>query len=473
MRSEETDMAFLPKQDLFESFELRGQWWDPARPETKVPGKLSWDPHEGGTLELASRFRLPDGNGWDTALHGDTGDGFVSRLPVTLQNVLEGRNRSGTEHPEFYCTRMLCGLHAVPEKPYFLVGTNMKLDGLAEWYGFQPWDTEREFFSGNSAGSEHTLTIKDTPLTVCEVPSIGGNLQLTGGGARSFTRTSLEFNHDVTLFAHCNPKPLHEWRDFIHAQTRLLCLLSGSRAHPKSVRLRLSESEETRDWLYAKEVSVYFRHERKRPDHSVIGPEMPFQFPRLGKDRFGEVASKWFTLHDRLKDCMRLLFRQVERPGDEIVPRFLSACQMFEAYHRGTRDNPYAPAERYAEWLKQMVAAIPADVEPEHRQALKSRLRFGNQRSLRTRLRTTFGALPDAIRARLNIDSSVDANRITNARNYHTHLDDGGSTDVPEEGDLFPLASNLVMTIGYLIWSDLGLGDLVRPHDVLALWKLS
>lgn len=222
-------------------------------------------------------------------------------------------------------------------------------------------------------------------------------------------------------------------------------------------------------------MKAYFRHEKRKETrkHEQIGPNMPMQFPKIGHRLFRRAATRWFEIHAKIAECMRLLFRQVEHPRDEIVPAFLNACQMFESFHRATRDAPYARKAQYDRWLQAMVAAIPKGVKPDHRQALKTRLKYGNQLSLRNRLKRTFEKLPEVIREKLEIKPADDAHKIAGARNFYIHLDDSDGGPPVEEGELFPYYAKLVMTVGYLLWCDLGLAKKVRPNHVLELWMLS
>lgn len=319
---------------------------------------------------------------------------------------------------------------------------------------------------------EFQFTFRNPDLSVYPVDAIGGNIQFTGGSSQHISRSKVEFEHDLWMVAMVADRSFRDWYDLVHAQFRLITLLSGVKAHPQVIELNLTRQPKGAGPYYQR-VRAYFRHSWRRDDWTTPGPAMPFQLTRLPGDLFSRVADRWFRLHHDLGDCMRLLFRQVERSGDEIIPRFLSACQMFEAFHRETRDEPYSDPALYEQWRQQMVAAIPTEVLPDHRNALKSRLKFGNQLSLRTRLRRTFEALPVDIQRVLEVDPKREANAITATRNYYTHLDPSSADRIVEEGELPPISSKLVMTVGYLLWCDLGLEDLVRPGDVHHLWILS
>lgn len=464
-------MPLLPRYNMFEEFGFRGEWWDPARPERKLPGVMRWTPRDGARVELHEHVASTSSFKGDGVLHGVCGNTDQLRLPVTLQGAWVFNDSSLFTHQLIRASVCIVGAHLQPTDGTTFHAIDLHLDSLAEWFGFEPWDIDeldRQFKQVDAK----SLPLASSPNVDMKLDN--ETIRLQASDVASFGRNRIHIDHDVllSLTKYESPQPFPAWRNIVDSVSRLITLLACEGAHPRSIAIHLTTANSQPRPL-GDRVRIYYRHQRRRESRGKLGRQMPFQFPRVGKELLGTVANRWFELHDKLKDCMRLLFRQVERPGDEIVPRFLSACQMFEAFHRGTRDETYAPPDKYAEWLPKMVAGIPQDVESEHRQALTSKLRFGNQRSLRTRLRTTFAGLPEAIRAELEIDPRRDADLITKARNFHTHLDDGGDGGVPDEGQLFPLSSKLVMTVGYLLWCDLGLEHLIRPRDVLHLWMLS
>ena len=465
-------MAFLPEYTLFDEFELRGTWWNPANPDHKVAGRLYWTPHEGGRLELATPLAEPRGNPWETIVHGDVAAKHATSLKVTLENVFCRRDPSHRNTQVCTGTRLYCGAHLDPTDPGLIRSTHLHLESLFSWYGFEPWAMEGGQPLRRTGEREHTLIDRDPRSTVCRIEGIGGNLQFSSSKRSDYSHSSLSIDHDIAMASYFSPRPFREWHDYVHAQFRLITLLSCCRAYPKRIELELRRGVNDQR-LLGDGVAVYLRHSWRRDDWPSIGMEMPFQFPRLGPERLAAVAEKWFELQGRLGDCMRLLFRQIERPGDEIVPRFLSACQMFEAFHRETLGGLYVEQDQYEGWRQAVVAAIPSDIPRNLRDALKARLKYGNQLSLRTRLRQTFAALPSEIQRVLELDPKRDADAITATRNYHTHLDPSSANSIVEEGELPPVSSKLVMTVGYLLWCELGLADLVRPGDVNHLWILS
>ncbi len=42
---------------MIEKFEYKGYWWLPNRPETKIPGTLTFNPDEGAILDLEGSFK--------------------------------------------------------------------------------------------------------------------------------------------------------------------------------------------------------------------------------------------------------------------------------------------------------------------------------------------------------------------------------------------------------------------------------
>ena len=137
------------------------------------------------------------------------------------------------------------------------------------------------------------------------------------------------------------------------------------------------------------------------------------------------VFRNWFDLAETLKP-VRLLYRAAFSPTQhESETRFLFLCQAVEAYHRLRRPGTYMDQETFDDdILPGLKKCIPSDLQSDHRRALKDRLKWGNERSLRHRLKALYRENRHPVLDHFFGQDLV--NHAVNARNALTHH---GSTD--------------------------------------------
>ncbi len=103
--------------------------------------------------------------------------------------------------------------------------------------------------------------------------------------------------------------------------------------------------------------------------------------------------------------------------------RFLSLLQALEGLHRALFSGTYMDPEQYKVVKDALVDAIPNIVSADHRASLKTKIRYGNEISLRKRLNDLAGRLDDAVRIQILGSKDVPQNWV-DTRNYYTHWDE-------------------------------------------------
>lgn len=146
--------------------------------------------------------------------------------------------------------------------------------------------------------------------------------------------------------------------------------------------------------------------------------------------RVTDVFGAWLIHGDALQSARRLYMAGVYGRGF-LETKFITLSQAAEALHRAVYPNSlYLDDVEYrAHILPQLLAGIPTTLGADHRLSLKKRLEFGNEISLRGRLKTlcdkhaaAMGAVTGKVRP------WVDA--IVDCRNHLTHNPIGRSRSV-------------------------------------------
>lgn len=109
--------------------------------------------------------------------------------------------------------------------------------------------------------------------------------------------------------------------------------------------------------------------------------------------------------------------------GDQFVQgRFLALTQAIEAFHRRYRPGVYMPDESFATMVAApLVAAIPPGLDRSLLNALQSRIRFGNEFSLRKRVGDLFNEHRAALGVVIDHPPRL-VSAIVDRRNRFTHF---------------------------------------------------
>jgi len=104
--------------------------------------------------------------------------------------------------------------------------------------------------------------------------------------------------------------------------------------------------------------------------------------------------------------------------------QFLLLAQALEAYHRRVTDGQYLPDNNYKVVLEKLYAAIPDNLDEEFIQGLKSRIYYGNEYTLETRLRKLLDEVLIPYKEvidKIVVDRVQFVKKVKKTRNYLTH----------------------------------------------------
>lgn len=134
------------------------------------------------------------------------------------------------------------------------------------------------------------------------------------------------------------------------------------------------------------------------------------------------LLKKWFEIYDSIYTPVILyhgLQRQHEIDSDM---RFIWYMQALESLHREMDNQAYVTPEDYKQYYEAMVASIPSALKPDHRQSLKSRLRYGYEFSLQSKMKHLVKLLDSELVNEILGDKKFPRKWI-DTRNYLTHRD--------------------------------------------------
>jgi ApeA-like protein/HEPN superfamily Apea-like protein len=396
-------------------FELRGTYWLPDRPGTTVAGVLSC--HGGQSqLDLLGAF-YPFGAEADPdqvpLIVGITNEG-----PCTLRNAIRTNlsfqvgGRGGVTETTWTPTLVLVG--AIFESPDEMVfeRSEFEFDALEAWLGRPPFDEKYE---------EGSVTARyDFPPEVSvDLSELNATLSVGRGfssRAGSFRTLRWESAASIGLSVR-DPQPFDWFMERLGDTRALLGLLVGDAVTPIRMRLRLPGARAT-------SVEAIFSATGRPAERSLHPAEMLVPYQEI-EERFPDLVHLWFERQPVLQNVVALLFGTLYAADLPHEFRFLALTQALETLHRRIAGGFYVDESAYAPIENALVAAIPANVASDHRQALKSRMKYGNEFSQNRRLSDLFKFLEPDARAAIATDPAAFTREVVAQRNYLTHYPAG------------------------------------------------
>jgi len=173
-------------------------------------------------------------------------------------------------------------------------------------------------------------------------------------------------------------------------------------------------------------------------------------------NRFETFLRKWFEIADSLEPTVNLYFATLYTPYMYLEFHFLSLIQAIESFHRRIFKGEYMSDEDYKRIRSLLVNAIPPDeVGNDHKQSLKSRIQYGNEFSLRTRLKEIFEEYKENLKEFIE-NTNAFVNGVVDTRNYLTHYEEDPTKHVDSGDALYELTKKLRILLEICLLRELG-----------------
>ena len=428
-----------------EEFKRFGDFWLPSEPDRKVHGTLSIS--DGGTIELEV-----DGlfNDEIEALLRDRlepierivghieKDGFVTLDDCyykTQTISLDG----GRSKSFIHVGRVFTGVgYDEGESPCFNTLT-FSVEGIDEWVGISGINVEPHF-------EESAATISyQLPEDISINLDNGMQLLITfewippGFPVIKEATISQKTYFQLVSEEEEEERELKEFTSVAHKITNFLCF-----AIDKTVSLDSMEatSEDLRQDIGDGRtepipVNIYYSSWSYSTDEpKIYQHDMLFRFRQIQNDA-ERIINNWIEAYEKIAPTFNLYFLAKMGMQTYLEERFMALVQGLEAYHRRTSDEKRMDEAEFEELVENLIEKCPE----EHREWLSRELKYGNEVSLRKRLRDLIKPFKDVIGNREKRNNLID--RIVNTRNYLTHYDPCLESEAAEGQDLWNLCVNM------------------------------
>src|SRR3569832_2236580 len=415
----------MGEHPLNKPFETSGDWYLPDTPGKKVFGNLYYSPEKielqlnGFFRPFQDAFKRSHSEKPYPVIHGFTREGEAVTLFNSICSGITLSSRSGGtgESEKMVSTQLMIGAHGFPDSVY--PNMEFRVPGLQVWLSRKNIDVFCNNESGEWVSSYH---LHDWGIETTPVLEINSAIDWGIGFQSSvdvFTSLEVKVSGWVTIRPD-TPQPI-DWyfKNFTIIATMLMFITNSPKlpdciktsAGQKSTGESIPDISIMVTWVVAGYCS--FVHPL---DFYMRRDEMGISLP--------EVVQNWFTIYPRVEMPSQLA-RSVlssEKLWEHV--EFLSLLQALEGFHRGMYEGKYMAESEYESVKNVLCNALPSNLSSDHKNALRSRIRYGNQLSLRKRLNELAGRLSKTIRLIiLGGDGKVPIQWI-NTRNYYTHWDE-------------------------------------------------
>ena len=197
----------------------------------------------------------------------------------------------------------------------------------------------------------------------------------------------------------------------------------------------------------------YFSEVRQLSMH-----DLPFPHPVVRRD-LPRIIEVWFSERERLKPVHDLFFGSFYNRELGIEFQFLSLIQALESLHRRFHKGRYISKKQYDSYRQILTNAIPTSVPKDLRTALKTRIQYGNEYSLRKRLTLMGRQLNSSSRDLIVNDFKKFIAAVLDTRNYLTHYDPSPGVDTMETKEMIVATFSLRLLLTLYLFKRIGMQE--------------
>lgn len=451
---------------LDEVFECRGEWWIPGHEDHRQSGSVKFD--DGITLTVQtpllesdnaeSTFReiiaiqsgRSSGDSWRNypVLHGRVSRG----VPCTLYSSFF--TNEDDDHEQYVSELLFVGKNLRPlDEEEFHWGM-LSLSNLENWLDHRRLDFSRS----EDEPRRLSLTYSSFPRVDIPVTSRGFSLSIRDASSCKEATYSGSIRQKFKLVIKPQqPMAFKRFVEVFHKLQQLLTVLGGPVFHEESLEFRHSPDESS-STTERPDISAFYRRKFAAKSKRVDWNHFLFLYPMI-KDEFSEIVGKWFDAPKSQQPARDLLMANEYHANQFVDVRFLGLMQAIECYSRSQDNGTYVDTEHYETIRTALANAIPEGTPDDLRQKLKQSFTYGNEWSLRKRMRSLIESLESETARLFCVNHRNFVDRVVDTRNYFTHYPASSDSNCLENDELFAANENLKTMLRILMLKAVGLAE--------------
>ena len=441
-------------------FHLTGKWSLPTY-DLYCQGSLAYDEDQlelklpsGFPSSMESELKVQTDFERYSVVHGQSSEyGKCTLMKGTVTKRKTQFPTNETAEMEISGIHLFTGEHLSDHESQLFDGMTVSFTHLNDFVGVNGFHVER--LEGELIGANANCQLpKKLELQVDAIESkIIFDQSINVSESRS--KLSMEIDTQVS-FRPDNPQNLDWFMGKIWSFNYLLTLLTDETPLPSSVQYSIPDgNDRPNGWLVYRNSVV--NTPSKRP------PVLLFYLRHLG-EKFGQFLEHWFSASETMVDALHL-FMNAKRDSTDHKARLLLLAHGLEAFSRDKGNATYMEPTDYQSVISAMNSAIPGNVVDGHRASLKNKIKFGNEHSLRKRLRGLLDELSSDTRNLVCNSTNSFINGIVDTRNYHSHYTDDLREKALNGVELFWACEKLEMMFRILLLKNMGVEEeLIRKR---------
>lgn len=454
----------LNNKDLNQNFKVKGIWWIPSKEnKQEIAGELIY---ENGRiiLELFGSF---EEDIFIEHKHNEVIFGFTSQGDkITLLDTFQIRSKMsfpGFPTTAYTANMMLTGFHLSSIHSPEIHSVAFNITHLSEWLSIAPFEISEIM------NEDNILQQLNVRYRFPEVFSFTCNIngQQTTVQSAYFINTSGDgidkFNMNHSSYLKITPesnKSINWFRRTIFEIKSLLTLLTGHSLLFNKIMVygntKKIDSEEIREkgLLFVRQFKPSITRELQSYDLLITYKDL--------QEKFQSVFSKWFELKEELHPIYNLVVSNFYR-DPYLETDFLNLMHSIEGFHRIRYGGTYVEQEEYEIYLKKINEIIDSQkLNNDLKQRLKGMLVYGNEFSLRKRIKDLFSKMDEeTIKILIGNNEKPNAfiDKIVNTRNHLTHPNKGNTPNLIQTDELFRINHQLKCLAMILLLTTLGVPE--------------
>lgn len=434
-----------------------------------VVGRLCFDPDDGISLQLLDQVSLAEtltrAQVHFPSVLGQLVNGpRVTLVDATVANTNFGAG--GFADVRIIANQLLVGIHLSDPAVRSFDEVRVALTGLNEWFGVSPVTWSLEELPPPETGRKATVTCRHLPRFAFSPVSGGPSLeseQVISPSIHLPHRGSIANQFELCLRPRA-PFGLEQCVFELFRLQALMSILCGHQVYYKHARLFLHGVEGAdRQRNVVTYMQRFARPTKEAKKFRVDEVLLPLP---LIRESLPSLWCTWTERYEQYRSAVEL-FTSTEMFGGQLLNfQLLAIMQALETFHRNRFGGTYAEEEDYQRIAGVLAAAIPATTAADLRSALKAKLKYGNEYSLRKRLRLLADGLPGrasgGVGALIHPSLGEFLSRSVDTRNYLTHYTAELETVAFRDADLYWATRLLRWFFVAVLLNDMGL-----PEDQL------
>lgn len=398
--------------------EVHGLFWLPGHEEKKVSGKCQCTEDGSIELEILGTFSGQPFEQGDVTIPRILGVSSKGKV-LTLDDCFY-RNQSfnfpGLPVAQIHVNRMYVGAHFAENEKAAFDSISFQSNALDEWIQYSPINIELHLGESPAASINYAppqspkWTLKDGDIKFSFVWSVSSGKQFRE--AKITQKIFIEWHF-------LNLKGVDDATSYIFRLVDLASLACDQILPIHSiVGYRNDLTERGGEKTKKTPIEIYMNLERSREVSlsRLSRPFVLFDFQAIS-GRFADAVQAWLDSYEKFKAAFNLYFATRTQRQLYLENRYLMLAQAVETLHRTMSTDVTYDEDEYAE----LSLAVKDGVPSKFHDWVEAKLKYGNELSLRQRLKKLFAGHEEIFGGKSKVKSLISS--VVNTRNYLTHYD--------------------------------------------------